>query len=324
LKANSDRVQVDYQALGKRISAKRVTEGLALREAAERCGVSYSTLSRLERGVASPDFETLQQVLAWLDIPPSSLFMGAQPIRAHLRAQKNLASPVAEALAEVARVAQAQYYQSVPDECGDATASARTDRPRSKLRRALREEFAVRLRKSINYDIETPLDPFDLEVTGVQVKRLDEVAGIPREVLRLLLASHRSAWSAVTLPIDDAESAWIIILNSAHTMERQRATLMEEICHILLGHNLTTISHIEGQSFRDYNSQQENDAYGLGAAILVPKTALLRRIERCESAPEIAKHFGVSQKLVEYRIKVTSAWYQYQLRQHVKTRQRET
>lgn len=51
---------------------------------------------------------------------------------------------------------------------------------------------------------------------------------------------------------------------------------MKEICHIRLGCRPTTISHIEGQSFRDYDNRQESDAFGLGAAILVPKSALLR------------------------------------------------
>jgi Zn-dependent peptidase ImmA (M78 family) len=93
---------------------------------------------------------------------------------------------------------------------------------------------------------------------------------------------------------------------------------MEEICHVLLGHHLTTISHVEGQTFRDYNRDQETDAYGLGAATLVPKGELLSRVKRGESAELIARHFGVSDELVQYRIKVTGAWYEYKLQQHVK------
>ena len=93
---------------------------------------------------------------------------------------------------------------------------------------------------------------------------------------------------------------------------------MEEICHILLGHQLTALSHVEGQTFRDYNRDQEQDAYGSGAAILIPRTTLIRRIENGELAETIAKHLGVSQELIEYRIKITGAWYQYKLRQHVK------
>ena len=79
--------QIDYGQLAERIIEKRKREGLGVREAAEQCGgISYSTLNRLERGTAKPDVETLTRLLAWLGISPSSLFMGAQPIRAHLRA----------------------------------------------------------------------------------------------------------------------------------------------------------------------------------------------------------------------------------------------
>src|SRR2546428_12563321 len=93
--------ELDYALLGKKIAEKRNATGVGLREAAEQCGgISYSTLSRFERGTARPDLETLKRVVAWLGIPPSSLFMGIQPIRAHLRARKNLVSEVAAALAD--------------------------------------------------------------------------------------------------------------------------------------------------------------------------------------------------------------------------------
>ena len=65
---------------------------------------------------------------------------------------------------------------------------------------------------------------------------------------------------------------------------------------------------------------QEKDAYALGAAILSPRDPLAERIQRGESAELIAQHFGVSHQLVEYRIKVTGAWYECQLLQHVKTK----
>src|SRR2546422_6949735 len=90
--------EIDYRLLGKKISERREAQAIGLREAAEQSGISYSTLSRLERGTARPDLETAKRLIAWLDISPSSLFMGAQPIRAHLRAPKNLASPVAAAI----------------------------------------------------------------------------------------------------------------------------------------------------------------------------------------------------------------------------------
>jgi transcriptional regulator with XRE-family HTH domain len=309
---------IDLSALGEKIAAKRKREGLGLREAADQCGgVSYSTLSRMERGAVKPDLETLQKIVTWLDIAASSLFRGAHPVRAHLRAQKNFGSVVAQALAEVVQVAQATFYHSTSDPDGAEATARRAQEPYRKLRSAHRENLAVRLREMIKCPPDGALDPFTLEVTGVDVKRIDEIPGLSKRALAVLTGSHRGAWSAITLPLDDAESRWLIILNSTHTIERQRVTLMEEICHILLGHHLTSISHVEGQSFRDYNRDQETDAYGQGAAILLPREALLVRVRRGDSAEDIGEAFGVSQQLVEYRIKVTGGWYEYTLHQRV-------
>jgi transcriptional regulator with XRE-family HTH domain len=314
---DSGTTAIDYGLLARKIGEKRRLDGLGVRDAATQCGISYSTLNRLERGTAQPDVPILMRVLAWLELSPSSLLMGPQPVRAHLRAQKTLASDVAEAIAEVVPVARF-HYQTLSSRDLDTRSTIDSKSPYRRLRSSLREEFAHRFRAAINHQIDTPIEPFDLEVDGVQVKRLDEVPDVSAKALSILTTSHRNAWSAVTLPLDDSESSWLILLNSTHTRERQRATLMEEICHVLLGHHLTTISHVEGQTFRDYNREQEQDAYGLGAAILIPKAALIKRIESGESAATIATHFGVSHELVEYRIKITGAWYPYQLRQHVK------
>lgn len=311
--------EIDYTLLGKNISEKREARKLGLREAAEECGgISYSTLSRLERGTARPDLETLKRVIAWLDISPSSLFMGAQPIRAHLRAQKNLISTVAAALADAVKAVRATLADT--DQPAETPPPSTALRAYRRLSHTHREELAVKFRETIKVGVDTALDPFRLDVRGARVEFIDKIAAIPPKALDTLTGSHAKFWSAATIPLNESESEWIIVLNSAHTTERKRATVMEEICHILLGHNLSTLSHIEGQTFRDYNKDQEADAFGLGAAILVPRPALLTHVRHGESAEAIAKHFGVSKELIEYRIKMTGAWYDYKVLQHVTTK----
>lgn len=312
--------EVDYALLAKRIAEKRRATGVGLRDAAEQCGgISYSTLSRLERGSARPDLETLKRVVAWLGIAPSSLFMGSQPIRAHLRARKNLVSEVAAAVADAVRAIREDLDRRRHDDSMEAPYPDPADRFKRRLSSALREDLAIRFRETVKADLDAPLNPFKLQVKGACVEMIDAIPAIAPKTLDVLLKSHASYWSAATIPINDAESEWLIVLNSAHTKERQRATLMEEFCHILLGHSLTTLSHVEGQTFRDYDKSQEQDAFGLGAAILVPQPALLKRVKRSQSAEAIAKHFKVSKELVEFRIKVTGAWYDYKLKQHVTT-----
>ena len=260
-----------------------------------------------------PDLDTVKRLIAWLDISLSSLFVGAQPIRAHLRAPTNLASPVAAAIAKLAHAVRREY--EVPSERSDSPAPVAGNSRR--LTGSRRERLAVRFRETVSSPPDSPLDPFSLRVKGAQVQSVDKLDCLDPSTIYALTVVHAKLWSAATIPLNDEESEWLIALNPTHTAERKRATLMEEICHILLGHTLTTLSHMEGQTFRDYNREQELDAYGLGAAILVPKEPLVARVRAGTPAEQIAKHFEVSTQLIEYRIKVTGAWYEYKLKQHV-------
>ena len=62
---------------------------------------------------------------------------------------------------------------------------------------------------------------------------------------------------------------------------------------------------------REYNQADEEAAYAIGAAALVPYTALRRLMLSGKSSQEIARHFEVSRELVEYRLKVTRLWASY-------------
>jgi transcriptional regulator with XRE-family HTH domain len=307
---------IDYDLLAQKIAQKREKEKLGLREAAEQCGISFSTLNRLERNTAKPDVATLNRILAWLDISVSFILMGKEPIRAHLRAHPDLDSATARSLAEAAIAAQNEYSKQRAKESVENPDQNRTYKP---LSSGKREFFAEQFRTATKTDVDQALDPFRLSIKGVSHMFLDHVPGIRDGSLDFLTTTAGSFWSAITIPLTADESEWLIILNPTHSIQRQRATLMEEVCHILLGHNLTKISHIEGQSFRNYDKEQESDAYALGAAILVPRKPLVERVKKGQFAEEIAAHFGVSKELVEYRIKVTGAWYIYKLHRDVKT-----
>ena len=62
---------------------------------------------------------------------------------------------------------------------------------------------------------------------------------------------------------------------------------------------------------RDYNQADEEAAYAIGAAALVPYGALRGLVFSGRTAQEIARHFRVSRQLAEYRIKVTHLWAEY-------------
>ncbi|HEX8520901.1 MAG TPA: helix-turn-helix transcriptional regulator [Tepidisphaeraceae bacterium] len=107
------------------IMAKRRETELGLRAAAAESKISPSTLSRLERGAADtvPDTETMTKLARWLNVSVDELLVhgskakktaGPDPttpevVAAHLRADKNLSSQTAEALAEMFKAMYAQF-----------------------------------------------------------------------------------------------------------------------------------------------------------------------------------------------------------------------
>ena len=89
------------QDLGRLLKDRRKTKGIGLRTAAEQSGVSFNTLSRVERGHV-PDLETFTRVARWIGRSPAD-FLGQvsvtpdstpDRIEAHLRGDRAL-SPVA-------------------------------------------------------------------------------------------------------------------------------------------------------------------------------------------------------------------------------------
>ncbi|MFX1675241.1 XRE family transcriptional regulator [Paraburkholderia sp. A2WS-5] len=64
--------------LGRRVRAARLVLDLTLEHASQACGVSRSTLSKIENGLMSPTFDVLQKIVAGLKIDLGELF-GSTP-----------------------------------------------------------------------------------------------------------------------------------------------------------------------------------------------------------------------------------------------------
>jgi hypothetical protein len=158
-----------------------------------------------------------------------------------------------------------------------------------------------------------PLDPFTIRIPRVMQVGVSDIKSLSETTRNQLVRGGQSEWSAATIPLQDEDTDWLILLNDSHALERQRSTLMEEFCHVLLGHELSQISAQEGVAFRDYRQQQETEAFYVGAATLVPEAGLRRRVAARESADDVAAHYAVSRELVEFRIKRLGLWYIYQL-----------
>ena len=163
-----------------------------------------------------------------------------------------------------------------------------------------------------------PLDPFELaRFAKLFVATFDQIEPLLSEETRQhLTGSGKDSWSggaaSHTLPSGEK----LIILNPTHGKNRHRATLMEEVSHVFLGHKPSRLAienkNKEGKIIaRDYNHSIEEEAYSTGAAALLPYTAIKRMVGEGRTIQEIARHFYVSRALVEYRIKVSRLWDLY-------------
>lgn len=103
---------------------------MSLRDVANKTGVSASTLSRIENGTGKPDVENIALLTAWLDVPMERILRDhgtreeakavvyyprestPEIVEAHLRADRNLTSDTAAALAELFRVAYVQFSRT--------------------------------------------------------------------------------------------------------------------------------------------------------------------------------------------------------------------
>jgi IrrE N-terminal-like domain len=174
---------------------------------------------------------------------------------------------------------------------------------------------ALGLRDFARVHIDQPLNPFELaRFANLLVVRFDEVAGLSENARAHLLGQASENWSggAVTLP----NGMKLVILNPTHGRSRTNATLMEEICHVFLGHQPNRLSIVtkdeRGKVMnRDYRKADEEEAYGVGAAALVPYASLKKLLLQGRTSTDIAQHFRVSPELVEYRMKVTHLWREH-------------
>jgi len=194
-----------------------------------------------------------------------------------------------------------------------------------------RKQFELRalgLREFAGVTEDQPLDAFALAgFARLLVVDFDRIEGLSTESREHLLGAAADEWSggACSRPLPNG---WrLVILNPAHGIQRNRATLMEEVAHVFLGHKanrLAAITYNKGTRqtpetshqakkmlARDYNQADEEAAYAVGAAGLVPYGALRRLVMEGRSSHEIARHFRVSRQLAEYRIKVTHLWAIY-------------
>lgn len=176
--------------------------------------------------------------------------------------------------------------------------------------------MALREFAGLKFDDE-PLNPFALAIYAkLYVATFEDIEGLTEDTRKHLLEGGKDLWSGGAASAKLPDGSRLIILNPTHGRNRHNATLMEEICHVFLGHKPSRLAinntNKEGKAIaRDYNVEIEEEAYGTGAAALLPFTAIKRMVLEGRTVSEIARHFNVSRALVEYRLKISRLWTSY-------------
>src|SRR5438445_13009500 len=177
-----------------------------------------------------------------------------------------------------------------------------------------RHQFELRalgLRDFAGVGENEPLDPFALaQFAKLLVVDFQQIDDLTKETRDHLLGEAANKWSggACANPLPNG---WrIVILNPTHGRRRNRATLMEEVCHVFLGHKANRLAVVardpRGRTIaREYNHADEEAAYAIGAAALVPYIALRRLMLSGKSSQTISRNLVVSRLWVVYKIKVT-------------------
>lgn len=97
----------------------------------------------------------------------------------------------------------------------------------------------------------------------------------------------------------------MVVYNDAHHPGRQSSDLTHEVAHALLHH--APAPAFDPVGCRHLDQDQEDEARFLGAALLVTEEAAMDVVRRRLPEREAAARYGVTPKLLRYRINVTGA-----------------
>jgi len=122
------------------------------------------------------------------------------------------------------------------------------------------------------------------------------------EAAHYFLSTNRSEFSAVTV-FRGIERT--ILHNDSHSLGRQASNLAHELSHALLLHPSTP--PIDSRGCRDWDPVLEEEAEWLAGSLLISDEAALHIVRTEMSLDEAQAHYGVSKKMLQFRLNVTGA-----------------
>lgn len=176
------------------------------------------------------------------------------------------------------------------------------------------EKYAIDTRRELNLKSSDPLDPRELATKlSIRVWIPEQVAGLSADSLQILLRNDGkspSCWSAVTLVVG---TRIVVVLNSSHSKGRQSSDLMHELSHRIRGHETHNMEASAAgiMLLSAYDKKQEEEADWLSSCLLLPREALVWIKNNRLDSNEAAKLFGVSMRMLNYRLSMTGVSKQY-------------
>jgi len=144
---------------------------------------------------------------------------------------------------------------------------------------------------------------------GVTIWPATAIDRLPEKDRAHLLGIGSDEWSAFVIRESDSH---LIVYNPTQSKPRTNSVLMHELAHIMLGHELAIAAQtVDGHFLNgNYDETQEAEANWLGGTLLLPRPALLWMRSRGMSDYDATEHFGVSQDMLTWRIRITGVDYQ--------------
>ncbi len=182
------------------------------------------------------------------------------------------------------------------------------------------EEMSRSLRAELSLDPAAPLPAEELaSYLGVYLWSVEDLGLAPADVTQLV-RNDADSWSAITVSAAGLDA---IILNPNHRRGRYSSDVMHELAHLLLGHEPSTMFFAgqENLALRGFNKAAEEEADWLAGALLLPRDALVRLRAQNKPKDVACDEFGVSTRMMEFRMRITGVERQFSRRRKTTSNQ---
>lgn len=173
------------------------------------------------------------------------------------------------------------------------------------------EESALELRRKAGAGPDEPIDVSTCAGRLHAAITVLDTSHLPVEDKAKLDAMSAKVWSGAAKKMPNGQLQ--IMLNPNQTLERMNVTVFEEIAHDYLNHVPSALNET-GVPGRSYDRQQEDEAYWVAAATLLPSRVVAQAVWKGTPGAVVAARYGVSVELFEFRVKRLNLWSRYAVR----------